>query len=334
MKDDSHHNAREAILARRAIYLSTALAALGCTPKNTGPKEQNVTGTVTVSALGSASTAPTAKPPKVGAPWKQVMAKAPPLGVPADVSPNEKAQLSALESGMKAQYDKLGKLWSEAPSCDPSAAQCQAWTKLAEKVRTTYLGMGRRGPSPCPGVYGKTGSVVARRFAHQQYIGELWQQLETRFAASARSYGKASAERWQALLAEAKKPPSMPCLSPCRRPPVQDLVASVPFANGAETLRLDNASVKQPLDMAKQRQILHGTRAQLVVRGHADPTEKDPKKLATARARAVANWLVKSGIPKAQIVTKSMAASLPIERSDESAVATSNQRVDFEVIEK
>ncbi len=334
MKDDSSSTVREVILARRAIYLSTALATLGCTPKNTGPKEQNVTGTVTVSTLGSASASPTVRPPKVGAPWKQVRAKAPPLDVPAGVSPNEKAQLSALASGHNAQYDKLRQLWSEAPSCDPTAEQCDAWTKLAEKVRTSYLGMRRRGPSPCPGVYGNTGSVVGRSWAHQQYIGELWQQLESRFAASANRYGKASGQAWETLLAEAKKPPPMPCLSPCRYPPLQDLIVNVLFANGEAKLRPGDMAAKQALDAAKRRQSLHGARAQLVVRGHADPNEDDPKKLATARARAVADWLIQQGIPKAQIVTKGMAASLRIERSKKPASAAANRRVDFEVIEK
>jgi outer membrane protein OmpA-like peptidoglycan-associated protein len=319
----SRHDSREAILARRALFLTTALAAIGCPSQ---PTDHGGTGPV-----GIASSSPSEEPvdaPPLETSWEKVIANAPPRAVPALVSAHERTWLDSFAADLESQYATVREVWEAAPGCDPGAADCKEWSALADKAQAMYRANAGPMVGPCPGAKGITATVRARRDAHRRYIESLMARIETRLGGLAKRYGSGGEKEWGRLLAQAKEPPPRPCLKPCMRPDVDDIVASVPFAKDDSTLRLGDAAVKASLDEVLAQQRVHGARAQLVVRGHADPLEGNAQKLAEARAKAVADWLVGAGIPKPEVVTASAGSELAVERNGSDA----NRRVDFEVV--
>jgi nitrous oxide reductase len=79
-------NDRESILARRAVFVTTALAALGCSSQSGGPTATTGTGTATstATATATATAAPTSSAsvaPGALRPWAEVRSGAPPIEV-------------------------------------------------------------------------------------------------------------------------------------------------------------------------------------------------------------------------------------------------------------
>lgn len=307
-------NPRDIIIARRALFVSTAVAALSCTPKESVDKPTSATNT---------STTPTAQPEpaKPPRPWGAVMKEAPPLAIPKTAADRERQQLEALTTSMKERYGLVRAVWTATPGCDPAAKTCDDWNELQSKLEKLYRAIDNGMPGGCEGLYGTTASVVQRRQAHWQFMRARITEIEEHLAELAKGYGKAARKKWRRQLEKAKEPPPRPCLSPCAMPDVTDIVVAVPF--GDNSAELDDAA-KAPLNRVLSAQKRHAGKAKLVVRGHADASEKDPSGLATARAKAVRDWLVAEGISAAELSVASFGADYPVGK---------DRRVDFEVVQ-
>lgn len=324
----SSNRHREAILARRALYLSTALTALGCPSRETPPTDP--IETAATARADKRKKRKTALPENT--PWKEVMAKAPPLDVPASAPERERQHLENLRKDVERKYEVIRAVWIQTPGCDPAASSCRDWKAVADAAQKMYRATEGMSFGACGGANGTTGSVVARRRAHNQFIGALVAQAEAHLEKLAIHFGPDGASEWGVMLKEAKKPPPHPCLSPCPMPVLQDIVESVPFEHDDATLRESDSEVARTLASALATQKAQAGKAVLVVRGHADSAEADPAKLAAERARAVAAWLVTNGLAAADVTTRALGSDLLVEKSGAQGGAARNRRVDFEVV--
>lgn len=331
MSERSRH--RDAILARRALYLTTALSALGC-PSRDEPPTDPVETAATARTHGKRQKKKEATLP-ANTPWAEVIAKAPPLEVPKEAALRERAHLEAQKTRTKAQYDAIAAVWTKTPGCDPAASTCNDWRELAALAQTMFRAI--EGPfsfGPCGGANGTTDFVLARRRAHQAYVDALLKQVEAHLEKLALHYGADGADAWAGMVKEAKEPPPRPCLSPCPMPELQDILVSVRFAKGSATLDLGDRPVLVALGRVRDEHKTQSHKSVLVVRGHADPSEPEPDKLALERAQAVVDWLVKNGVSPADVSATSMGGALLIEASAGPSGGAVNRRVDFEVVER
>lgn len=235
----------------------------------------------------------------------------------------EAAQLRQLESLLDERYRTLEEGWRSIPTCDPHDPSCRdAWRaagdrmkKLQDLTRASITG-------GCGGLTGQTATIVARRDAHQRSVAELLSQLEAHLSAVAASMSALGEQDWQRLLSNAKIVPPMPCLSPCMRPELSDLLLSIGFAKDAS--QLDDPL--KTLDRVKASVGPNFASARIVVRGHASSDEAKPDELARARSQVVFDALVKAGVPKSQLVLESFGTTYAATREPEG-----NRRVDFSV---
>lgn len=319
----------DAIRARRAILISTTLAALSCGGPGDGAVPSTTTSEPVTSTSVSARPSATAF---VGAPlrpWATVLEQAPPRGVPAAAKGADRAQLEALEAAIDRRYATMRAAWEAVPACDAADSACRStWREVAEKAKAVFAEARGRGFGGCGDAHGETGSLVGRRAAHELYLQKLTTELEAHLTTTADGFSAQGGQEWQRLLANAKKPPPMPCLSPCPMPQVATLLQTIGFDEGASTVRDDDATLKSIVTIYKG----NPKPSKIIVRGHADAKEAKPTELAAARAAAVAAWLIKAGVPKDRVETQSFDASLPVRRSDTKEEAALNRRVDFEAV--
>lgn len=332
--NDDDPSDRDAILARRALLLSSALAALSCgSPSDGGPQPEQPKSASSIAPTASASAAASPELPAPLRAWTDVMAKAPPLGIPASVEGGERNQLDWMEKRAKEQYDAIRALWEAIPRCDATSPDCRpTWRAAGERLKAILDVTRSRGFGGCGGANGETATVVRRRSAHDLYQQALIAELEAHVTKTAAAFGPLAEQEWLKLEAKAKKPPPMPCLSPCPMPEVQAQLGQIAFAKNTSKVGADDAQMKTSLDQVVQVFKANRAKSKLVVRGHASQTEDKPGELAAARAKAVADWLVKAGVPRDSVETKSFGAELPIERTDDPGLDAMNQRVDFEAV--
>lgn len=326
---------RDAILARRAMLLSTALATLHCAGGSNLSTTSSVVGDGAGSAVRASATGSQARPvvPE-GASWDEVMRAAPPRGVPEGLSEAERQRFDALEKDLESKYFAVRQLWEQAPDCDAAEPTCKPTWRTTGKLARQMFDVTRASSfgSGCGGRIGETGSTVGRRAAHGRFIAGLATRAEERLAARAAAFSAQGEQEWRKLAANARVTPPMPCLSPCAMPELSDILESVPFAKDDATLRLDDRAVLAALERTLGRFQLFRLPAKLRVRGHADAGEGGAAELAQARAKAVADWLVMKGVARDRVESKGFAASVPADRSDEDAGAAANRRADFETV--
>ncbi|NUO54198.1 MAG: OmpA family protein [Polyangiaceae bacterium] len=315
---------REKILARRALFITTTVAALGCssqggqsTPTSATTETSVPAGTTTTAAPTGTANAPT-KPVKLRA-WAEVEKTLPPLSVGASVSGPEKEELGSLKERLAPHYAAIGKVWASPPKCAPKDCPDE-WAAAAKAILDARDAV--EGPGPC-GEWGGIG-LRQRRAEQTQAIMTLTKELEDALADAALAHGDATS--WAKLVV--LPPPPLACLK-CAPPMQPGLLEgghwgaplSVLFADGSSTIEkdADEALAKIPKD----------AKDPIIVRGHADPTEPDPKKLAQARADAVRDRLVKKGIKANILTTTSFAGDLPIASSATDEGKRKNRRVDF-----
>jgi outer membrane protein OmpA-like peptidoglycan-associated protein len=324
---------REAILARRALYLSAALATAGCPSRESSGPETAATDAPERSVKDKRRKKRKKKAAvPANTPWKEVMAKAPPLDVPEGLPKREASYLESLRTRMKGEYEAIEKVWTKTPGCEPTADACGDWKALAELAKKMYRATDRFSLGGCGGVYGKTGSVAARERAHRSYVGALKTQLEAHLEKVALHFGPEAPKTWGEMLKKAKEPPPRPCLSPCRMPEAEDIEVSVPFAENDAAIHEEKAPVASALKSAVTQHLQQADKAVIVVRGHADPREKDGMGLAKKRAEAVVAWLTKNGVDEADITTVALGAKLLVEKKGGTSGGAANRRVDFEVV--
>lgn len=323
---------RNAILARRALFISAAFAGLGCTthsPSNEPEAEPSASSVDPPTVVVEPPPVGSEEPPTDGVrpSWSEVMAAAPPLDVPAGLTETEHGLLTHLASFQRGRYDELAKIWHVLPDCSPSAADCEEWTHVIERIR--QVNPQDYGPL-CGYSHEITNTYLQRERAHDQYLLKISDMLlaDLDAAVDAR-VNPADSEAWQTQRASLHEPQPTPCLS-CRRPLAAPITDAIPFAPGEAKLT-QSTDVDQRLVSAHATHQSNGrSKAKLIVRGHASPSEADPESLARQRAEVVAEALIALGANRRDIEVRAYADSLPIS-SDPAEVAL-NCRVDFEVV--
>lgn len=306
---------RAAILARRAMFITTALAGLGCTAHEPP-----------VVTTGISTPPLTAPEPCLSIAvdrgrFAPVAALAPPLTVSDKLTGAEMSDLKDLETRLRAAYASLVRAYEATPiACSPGTPDCEAaWTQVVEDLRDVRAAIRER---LCGG--GETVGELQRTAEHRRFITEVADKIEAELAAAAAADANAR-EKWAAWSRQISPP--QPCLK-CGIPPPQSfgfdsrtpLAISFP-QDSAE--RPDDRMIKGLKDLldnhAKQRVIL---------RGHADPSEKEPDALALARAEAVQRMLVGMGVDPTRLAVKSYGAELPIGSLATDRGRALNRRVD------
>src|SRR5262245_45459902 len=123
MRDDGPD--RDAILLRRALLVSSALAALQCSASNdgTGGLPTQTSATSVASQAASASGAPDMPAPLPA--WKDVLAAAPPRGVPPAVGEAERGYFESQEQVLTDRYAAVQAVWEALPACDAADPSCR-----------------------------------------------------------------------------------------------------------------------------------------------------------------------------------------------------------------
>ncbi|MFO0555180.1 MAG: OmpA family protein [Polyangiaceae bacterium] len=327
---------RDEILARRALFVTTALAALQCSAPQSGS-----TGEPSASASASASVAPArsgsvasqtvTETPAPAIPWSEAIAEAPARGAVDGLSPNELGRLQLLEAELDRNYGLVRAFWEGTPSCDAARDACREdWRDLAKKAKAAIDVLRSPRFAPCGGELGMTGTLVERRRLHREFLNTLVDRAEEHAAAVASAFSMQGEQLWRKEIAAAKVPPPMPCLEPCMMPDIDSIWASVPFAKDSASL---DTAASSPIEVAASSLKRFKKGARIFVRGHASVDEAKPADLAMARARTVADALIAAGIAKKQITIVSFDTRYPVSVGNDEAHAAPNRRVDFEVAE-
>lgn len=315
---------RERILARRALFVTTAVAALGCssqggqsTPTSaTTETSSRTSATATATATATAGTMPATK----RRPWADVEKTTPPLSVGPSVPASEKEELESLAKRLGPHYAAVAKAWAAAPpSCAPKDCKDE-WQAAAEAILEARDAVDE--PGPC-GEWGGIG-LRQRRREQREHILAITKELEDALADASLAYGDATS--WSRMVVRPPEP--QPCLkcAPGQSPGILDngrwgAPLGVGFADGKAELE------KEALEaLAKVK--LEGEEA-VIIRGHADPTEPDPTALAKKRAEAVRAQLIKNGINANLLTVLSIGSDLPIAASVDEEHKKRNRRVDF-----
>ncbi len=312
---------RDAILARRAVLVSSTLASLlgaGCSTPTTGPDV--VVDSVAVPPPGSAPATSASAAPRQPErrTWASVMAVAPPLSVPAPgaLPATEQKQLEEQAASRKLSYEALGRLWDQGPpDCAPDACDAR-WQEGAKQLNELLMW---RGPL-CGWGDGQSISYIERENAHRDFLRRQAEGLAEEFAAAAQRLGQKSA--WEKLFRGTAMPhPCLSCVAP--RPRVLE---SVLFpAQGSEPTSTSTGLLEGVKQMLAADPAL-----QLKVRGHADPGEAgDRLALSRKRAEAVREWLTKSGVAASRLQVVALGDAVPIHASAGPSGAL-NMRVDFD----
>lgn len=318
-----HEEDRAAILARRALFVTSAISVLSCSSAETAT---NTGGTS--SASGQApSGAPTTGPSTTGsaaAPsaafpaFADTMKGAPPRGAPTSLPPEILAEAEDLEKQLDEAYGKLSPLFTpKAELCDAADPGCKpAWRALGEAFQDARDVLRRFNGGPCGRWSGALGTLAKRRRAHQAFMEKKLDELEELYAGLALSRSAQGEQVWRGIAANTKTPPPMPCLK-CMPPKRQLDDGDVRFAEGASTL--DAKALEELASLASEK-----TSQTIEIVGHADPGEPKAGELARARAEAVAAALKKKGVAADRLRVVSLAADLPLSKD-----AAENRRVEL-----
>ncbi len=329
----SDEHDRDAIIARRAILLAGALAAVHCAapPSTSGTASSGSDATGRPKGSGSSSGSTSGEPassdfkPLVLKPFADLLTTLPPISVPASLPDGlEKQALIGHENVVKAELAQLEAVWNAFPSCAASEPDCRVkYRELSEKARPLFDRHGGIGGGfGCGSYSGETGTLAARRGRANAFLLQLKTQVEDQFEALAKAQSPAGEQEWRKLLANAKVQPPMPCLSPCPMPEIMPLMMNVLFSEGSDKL-------EQTRDIEHAVNQWKGNRkpSRIIVRGHRGVAETT-KGLALSRAKNVAAALEKAGVSKKDITVISLEDTLPVEHPN-SPEKAQNQRVDF-----
>jgi outer membrane protein OmpA-like peptidoglycan-associated protein len=327
-RDRDDGSDRDAILARRALLISSALAAFACEPAQTADA---VAPVVTVPAPSATPPPPPRDPPPTLAPrpalesWVDLASRAPPREVPAGLDPIDEESLRSQAEAVAPLYATLETLWNHAPlDCVPSEARCvDEWERYEEQL--TALARSHHGLRPL-GASGRGArtTTVQRDRAHASFLDEAVRAL--RSSIDEESGGWPSTAREQLTAIEHRNVLFMPCLS-CAAPPQPDF-AGVAVTFAEDSSRLDDVSMVEMLvDVLSRHPHLR-----VEVRGHAAPGERDAPAIADARARAVIDALVGAGVGSQRMVRRSFGDALPVSGATPDAARRFNRRVDIEIL--
>jgi outer membrane protein OmpA-like peptidoglycan-associated protein len=321
---------RDAILARRARLIASAMAALtGCA----GAGEPVATVPPAAPAAVDAGSEVARQPDAGGrgGSWDERLGAIPPVDTPADVPEQEKPRFVELAERVRKIHEGLALLEASVPegcplleaSCDPS------WSKLAADAWTLEIMI--RGLTPMCG-FGPAEHprYVERASQHGSFASQrlgLWRARVSELSASS---GKAAEGRWAQHAQRAMSAKPVPCLSCVSACDAQFWLA----------LQFDAGSAGLPADAAKQlaeplRMLRNDPASRIELQGHADGREGPAAKvaaLAQQRADAVRAWMVTAGGDDSRLVARGFAADKPsgASRPDGSA----NRRVEVRITQR
>jgi outer membrane protein OmpA-like peptidoglycan-associated protein len=312
---------RDAIVARRAVLVTSALAALSCSsPEKAAPDA--AVDTVAVPLPGSAPSSTSSAVPRdpPASSWASVMQRAPALEVPpagSGVSDHERKALESQAGSLRTAYETLGKVWDQGPpACAPNACEAD-WAAVAKQIAAVEEGL--RGPL-CGWGEDQPISYIERDGAHRSFLREQAGALSDRFSEAAAKAGQKAS--WEAIRRGGVI--AHPCLS-CLAPPPR-VFDWIGFADGSVTIDASGTSL---LERVKQMLTSNAT-MRLSIRGHADAAEAgDKAALAKRRAEAIRTWLTTNGVAANRLEVVGLGTALPIV-SAKASDRGSNRRVDFE----
>jgi hypothetical protein len=196
-------------MRRRAAFLTSALAAVGCTPAAQQDSAQpQATPTTPVVTIPQATPAPTTTGPEVEpeppAP-KPSSGKRPPYDVPNGVSEIAKKNYERLHTTTKKLHSVLDEMDNRAPRCAIANASCEQefrdeaerWHEIQRTLRMFYF---------CPGKSAEAVAFGKHRQAHDAHLRERIAAVDERIGRLA-----GDPKRWEQIKTEQAKP--VPCLS-------------------------------------------------------------------------------------------------------------------------
>jgi hypothetical protein len=200
---------KRAVLERRALFLGSALAALGGCARTTPPAEHADPAVVAVPTPGSATAS--APSPDAGLPErgeKATLGDLPPLDVPDGASEAARQRYEHLARVMTDAHRAIDDISGSVPSCDVGSCE-QEWRALARKV-FDLDGLFRFFYS-CPGGSEEAKAYAERERAHVQHYSERRTAMDKQIADALGS--DAARRRWDQLLDDVRTANPVPCLS-------------------------------------------------------------------------------------------------------------------------
>jgi hypothetical protein len=196
---------RALILRRRAVFVTSALAATGCQPNGKEPDVGTTAPTTPVVSVASS--------PKPAAPVPTVEPVDPPpkdpgrpgYDIPDGVSEEAKKRYERLHRFMKESHAKLDPVLSDLPDC--TLAKCEpkyqvAATVLADlrkDLRLFYI---------CPGQSDEAKAFQPHYKAHQKHLHDRLEKLDAELEKAS-----GDADGYHALLKQIAMSKPVPCLS-------------------------------------------------------------------------------------------------------------------------
>jgi outer membrane protein OmpA-like peptidoglycan-associated protein len=149
------------------------------------------------------------------------------------------------------------------------------------------------------------GIVLRLHNNHTAFLKRLHAAVTEELDRQVASTGPLSEQVWLKARTPRRRTIALPCLS-CPPPKVERYHETVPFDAGSASISGRTTSLTE---WAKRI----APRNQLVeVRGHADPTEPDPKALSLARANGVRAILLKAGLDPSRVTAVGFGADMPV----------------------
>lgn len=299
---------RGAIMARRALLVSSALASFHCS--NTPQVTQGPVDTVTLpsaepalSASAVASAAPPSKAPPLP-PWKDQLASAPPRGAPESLPPSVQQPLAALDATFAHIEKAVRALWEpQGDLCNPGLPECRAaWRDLGASLETAHR-VTRESRALCGGNV-EAPAISKRRGEIYTFFREKVAEAETHWGKVAAAHGPLAEQEWQKQVSGSNLVLPMPCLS-CVAPRSFSIPIIIGFSVDSAVLdaaakeRVQNVLLSQGKD-----------KRDLELWGIAGAGDKDANGIAKKRAEAVRDELVKNGYGKAQLSIVVVGAAL------------------------
>jgi hypothetical protein len=205
---------RARILRRRAAFIGSALAALGCSrgsPPAKGPAPSGEPHAV-VSVPRATDEEPPGEVPPAAAERPKPPRSTPPLEVPEGVSEQARERFVRLATQMNEIYDFIDGI--EVPErCDVTDAGCEsAWRKLAEDLLDLEQ-KSRWIRSPCKGSSEAAKLHAQRAEQHAAHVAALRQEIAEKIESLIAAGGKSAQEGWAKIERDARRARPVVCLS-------------------------------------------------------------------------------------------------------------------------
>jgi hypothetical protein len=201
---------RARILLRRAAFVSGALAALGCAPKQ--PAEPGP-GSSPVAIPESGGETPSEQPPSKPPNETPSPGDVPSFELPDGISDEARENFQRLFANMKRIHPILAAMDELVPEgCSVLDAKCEdTWRRLAAKhneLREVQTFM-----YACPGTSEDAKLYAVREKEHLDYVGKRLASISERTEKALQPDGPKGTERWEKIQEEAYSAAPYPCLS-------------------------------------------------------------------------------------------------------------------------